>query len=251
MPQSKAEINKHLKVRKTLWDLSLHPALPDVIPGGLLSLIELDISLVCRNGYTEPFKDGCLEIFYTRENYEKYKEEFDKEFKEYAPEELKREKPLIRADVPYKKIYGYSWKADHIEYWGDICFMIFTGKDMNLWPDIKLWQHFSGVSAAGRTFEEMIVNLGKKFFKTFGNFTSDDFLTPAEKTNHKKEQFFFFVPIKHKKYKASRMVSNPKYKRINSSEINRRWVKWFSKTPYGKKQWGETFQDVLAGKSSL
>ena len=247
VPLPRYEMTKHLKARETLYNLSLHPAIPDVIPGGLLSLIDIDISLVCKNGYTEPFRDGCIEIHFTLKNYKKYKEEFDKEFKEYTSEELKREKVHIRVDVPYKKVYGYPWKANHIEYWGEICFMLFSGKIFKIWHHSKDWQRCSGVSASGRTFEEMVVNLGEKFFKKFGKFTNDDFLTKAEKRNYKKEPPFFFVPVEHKKHKASRMVSNPKHKTIYVSEINRRWALWFSKTPFGKKHWDETIRDAIAG----
>jgi hypothetical protein len=101
--------------------------------------------------------------------------------------------------------------------------MIFFGKDMNRWYDRDQWERFDASGAVGNSFEEMIVNLGNKFFKHFGNFTSEDFLTPAEKRNHEKQRPFLSVPGKYEN--SSEMVSNSKYKTVLASEINRRWVK--------------------------
>jgi hypothetical protein len=245
--QPKYVMDRHLKARDTLFDLAQHPALANA--NSVLDFMYIDIAQVCRNGHDEPYRKGCIEIRYTPENYKKYKAEFDAEFKEYSPEELKREKLLIRVDVPYEKVYGYPWEADHIEYWGELDIVIFTGKNMNLWHEFQNWQRFAGVSATGRTFEEMIVNLGKKFFKTHGKFEDEDFLTEAEKKNHRKEEPFFFVPIENKNFKATKLVSNPKHKTIYASEINRRWVRWFAKTAYAKERFGSsTWRDILAGK---
>jgi hypothetical protein len=243
-PQSKAEMQKHLKARNTIYDLSEHPALPSSI-FSLLRLMTIDIVQVCKHGYTEPIK-GCLEIRNTPRNYKKYKDEFDKEFKEYTPKELDREYALIRADVPYKKIYGEEWKPDHIEYWGDLSFCIFLGKDYDMWHNPLCWDPYMGISASGRTFEEMIVNLGRKFFKIYGKFNENNFLTTAEKENHAKEKCFYTKPTEDKR--GSYLLQNSKYKRVLPSEINRRWVKWYAKTEDCKKKWG-SFKDIIAGKN--
>jgi hypothetical protein len=246
VPQPKEYMNRHLKAGKMLWKLSQHPALSDAV-FNLLQLMTIDIVQVCKNGYTKPDRNGCLDIRYTPDNYKKYQKEFDTEFKEYSKEELEREKLLIRADIPYKKIYGYSWKPDHIEYWGELCFVAYIGKDLKLWHDPRNWQRFSAVEASGRTFEEMVVKLGQKFFRAHGKFTEEDFLTDAEKKNHREQEIFFSKAVRDGK--AYQMIPNPKYKTIYASEINRRWVKWFAGTAYGKKRWEETLSDILAGKA--
>lgn len=246
--QSKNEMSCHLKVQKMLYTLYEHPAICNIIFDPL-KLLELDIVQVCKNGYIKPC-DGFIEIYYTPENYKRYKKEFDNEFKEYTEEELKREKKLIRVGVPYKKIFGYSWKPDHIEYWGELNFVIYVGKDLKKWRENYRWHHFFGASASGQTFEEMIVKLGRQFLKYYGKFTKEDFYTPEEKKNHENEwPFLDSKPIKGSSYR--RMVSNPSYKRIEASDINRRWVKWLSGTAYGKKQWGETLKDILSGKDII
>ena len=242
---SKAEMQRHLKARDTIYQLSCHPALPDSV-FTLFRLITIDIVQVCKHGHMEPMK-GCLEIFNTPQNRKKYKEEFEKEFKEYTTKELKREYALIRASVPYKKIYGESWKPDHIEYWGDLLFCVFIGKDFKKWHDHTCWDMYAGVETGGRSFEEMMINLGREFFKTFGKFNTEDFLTPEEKENHKKEKSFILKPAKRGPYSGSYLLRNSKHKQILAPEINRRWLKWYAKTEDCKKKWG-TFKNILAGK---
>jgi hypothetical protein len=96
----------------------------------------------------------------------------------------------------------------------------------------------------------MIIKLGQKFFKYFGKFNEEDFLTTAEKKNHKKEHLFFTKPAKDG-HRGSYLIPNPKYIRVEDGEINHRWLKWFSKTEYGKKNWGSTIKDILAGKKVI
>ena len=241
IPQSKAEMQRHLKARDMIYDLSCHPALPDSV-FTLFQLMTIEIVQVCKHGHVKPMK-GCLEIRNTPKNYKKYKEEFDKEFKEYTPEELDREYALIHARVPYKKIYGEPWKPDHIEYWGEISFCVFIGKDYKKWHDQTCWDAYAGIETGGRSFEEMIIKLGRKFFKTFGKFNDEDFLTAEEKENHQKEGCFLTKPIKKRgSFLGSYLLSNPKYKQVYASEINRRWAKWYFKTEDCKKKWGTSFK---------
>jgi hypothetical protein len=243
MPQNLSEMNKHLKARDTLCDLSDHPALSLDTVYTPFQLLCVDIVQVCKRGYTEPRK-GFLELFYTPKNYNLYKEEFDREFKDYTEEELKDNKGLIQTSVSYKKMYGEEWKPDHIEYWSELNFTVYMDKDLDKWFNRDNWGHFAGTETGGRSFEEMIINTGKEFFKVFGKFNEDDFLTKAEKKNHEKNQLFLTKDSK----KGSRLIHNPKYTRVEASEINRRWLKWFIKTDYAKDRWESTFNEVLTGK---
>ena len=150
---------------------------------------------------------------------------------------MKSQGGLISIEVPYQEMFGEDWKFDHVEYWGELCFYQFDGKPtIKNWMDYKKWQRCSGVEASGRTFEEMVVSITKKFKKTFGNFTGDDFLTSKEKENHKKEHPFHRRKIKGRP-QYTRLIRNKKYKQVNEAEINLRWLKWFLKTDYGKKNW--------------
>jgi len=235
----------HLKARETLWFMDCHPALGSPI-FDLFSLLNIQISQVCKRGMIEPIK-GNVEVYWNRENYKKFKEKFDQEFKRCDADELKR-KPLISIDVPYKILYGEAWAPDHIEYWGDLSFVAFTGTKFNAEADFSKWQRLSGIEASGRSFEDLIVKSGEKFKKIFGNFSKDDFHTAREIKNNKNLRLFIF---KEETKTGSRvMIRNPKYLRVSSAELNRRWWKWFSKTAYCKKNWSETAKLILAGKTN-
>jgi hypothetical protein len=245
--QSKADMQRHLKARDTIYQLSSHPALADPF-FTLFGLITIDIEQVCKHGHIRPMK-GCIQISNTPQNYKKYKKEFDKEFKEYTKEELDLEGKLIRADVPYEKVYGEPWAPDHVEYWGDLTFCVFLGKNFKNWHERSCWERYAGTTASGRSFEDMIIKLGRNFFKTYGKFTEEDFLTSEEKENHTKEKIFFFRPIKKRgRFKTSRLVRNRKYKRVETSEINRRWLKWYATTE-DSKRWGSSIENTLSGKN--
>jgi hypothetical protein len=235
----------HEKARETIWFLDSHPALGCQV-FGIFSLLDVQIEKVDKRGRLEPFK-GVEDVFWNKKNYKKFKKEFDEEFKNCSPEELEY-KPLITIQVPYEKIYGEKWSFDHIEYWGELSFTAFPGKKFIGDADIKKWVHLAGVETGGRSFQELIINIGIEFKKKFGNFSGEDFLTAAEKKNNKEEEIFLF---KKATANANIITRNPKYNHIGPGELNRRWWKWFAKTPLCKKQWGDTAKIILSGKEFI
>lgn len=237
----------HLEAQKALWFMEGHPAIGSPL-SSFFDLFDLSINMVCKRGYTD-FRKGGVQVFWSKENYKKFKKEFDIEFKSYSPEELKL-KSLISIDVPYKTLYGEEWAPDHIEYWGEVSFVAFMGKDFNPKEEIdrRNWQHLSGVEASSPTFEGLIIKIEKEFKKIFGDFSGDDFYTPKEKKNNKGQKLF----IDGEKVANGRIMHrNPKYIHLSAGELNRRWWKWFSKTAYCKKQWSQVAKDILAGKDSF
>lgn len=235
-------MNLHLQARDILYDLDNHPAIGSPM-FTVLQLLTLDISDVDKRGMTKPHK-GEISIRYTPQNYRKFKKEFDEEYKEYTAEELKAQKLLIPVYVPYEVVYGEPWKSDHIEYWGELPFVVYKNNNPKNWYDRKHWDTCEGVSTAGRTFEEMIVKLGRKYKRLFGDFDSYDFLTDKEKQNHQKEDPFI-VDTKRKIKGDTYTITNPKYIHVLPSTLNLRWAKWFSKTAYGKKNWSATLKEAL------
>jgi hypothetical protein len=236
---------KHLKAQSMLWFFYCHPALESPIHGPF-ELLSIEISNVCKNGYTNPMK-GMVNLYYTPERYKKFKAEFDKEFKECSEFELKC-KSLISIDIPYEKLYGEKWCSDHIEYWGSLSPLIFLGKDFKDQYNYKKWQRYSGVEAKGSNFEELIINLGTKFKKIFGDYNKDDFLTPKETKNNKGKPPFIFKEVKDSKIVGRISKKNPEYINLSESEINRRWLMWFSKTPYCKKNWPKIIEKTTKVK---
>jgi hypothetical protein len=240
-----SKFSLHLKARDAMWFLESHPALENPI-FNLLSLLDIQINLVCKRGYTEPV-NGKVQVYWSKKYYKRFKKEFDLEFKEYSPEELKL-KPLISIDIPYKDFYGEPWTPCRIEYWGDLSIVAFLGKEFKDETNRAKWWKLSGVEACGESFEEMMANAAKEFKKIYGNFTKEHFITAAEKKHNKGKKLFLFVRTTPT---GSVMKRNPKYIHVSSAEINRRWWKWFSKTAYCKKNWSDTAKAILAGKDSF
>ena len=68
----------------------------------------------------------------------------------------------------------------------------------------------------------------------------------------KMDGYHIFKELKDKKFKGySELISNPEYIHVYPGEINRRWVKWFAQTSYGKKNWKNELKAVLSGKDNL
>ena len=232
---------KHIRAQKMLWFFYCHPALECPIYGPF-ELLSIEIASVCKEGYTKPMK-GMVNLYYTPKRYKKFKAEFDKEFKKCSEFELKC-KSLISINVPYEKFYGKKWCPDHIEYWGSLSPIIFLGKDFKDQYNYKKWQRYSGVEAKGSNFEELIINIGTKFKKIFGDYNRDDFLTPKETKNNKGKHPFIFKEVKNSKIIGRVSKKNPEYIFLSMSETNRRWLLWFSKTPYCKKNWPKIIKDI-------
>ena len=238
MVKARSEADKrHIKARDALYFLDNHPAMGMVAR----NLLWFDIMEVNHRGHAEPWK-GKWKAHYTPANYKRFKKEFDKEFEELA-EDSKNESPEMQeihkkfasVEVPYKDLFGEDWVYSHVEYWGELTFTVWNGKKSDYDP--KNWENRQGVDAVGHSYEEMVINVVAAFKKRFGNFDGESFLTKVEKENHKKEYPFLTRNIKDKPgYK--RMLHNRKYMHVGPGELNRRWEKWFMKTPYGKKNWG-------------
>jgi len=228
---------KQIKARNGIWFLQSHPALREWNN----FLIDFTIETTCKRGHTQ-FAKKDVQIFSSSKYAEKFRKEFEREYKKYSEEELKTQKALISISVPYKKLFGEEWKFEHIEYWSDLCFFVAMSTDITKDLEPSNWQNCSGVETSGRTFEDMIINTTKKFKKIFGNFSSDDFLTKKEKQNHKEQMPFLFKKIKENP-KTSTMVKNKKYIPVSKGELNRRWLKWFMKTEYYKKHWEGSFDE--------
>jgi hypothetical protein len=238
------------KVNKAIEFLSEHPAVsPDSLFGRAISF---SIQDVCKRGYDRIVDKMGVDIYPSHKCADRFKDEFDKEYKEleedykkYPKNEeniraLKRDKRLVKIDVPYKKLFGESWKYARTEYWGEATFFIYQGKsDYRHWIKDRnpySWGAYSShINVTAPSFEELIVKIAERFKERFGNFEADDFLTKKEKQNHKKEEMFFHKKMKKSNY--SRLDRNSKYIHVSPAILNHRWAKWFLSTPYGKKTW--------------
>lgn len=214
------------------WKLDRHPAFPDIISK---VLVDYSLQEVCKRGM---IKAGPITLYKTPANYRRYKDRFDEELKAYKPDDPIRKYAHIL--VTYEEHYGEPWTVDHVEYWGEVCFAVYRYKDTKGWADPRNWDGCVGPSCSARSFEEMMIKLSRLFFKKFGRWDSQDFLTKKEKANHKA------LPLFLKKGRG--WFSNSKRIFVNPAEINHRWLKWFLKKPEARKQWG-SFNDMVKDSS--
>jgi hypothetical protein len=225
------------KYNEALDFLDCHPATSTGTPFEFNSLLWYSVQEVCSRGYSMYNKDETLSIHYNEENYKRYKKEFDRELKHYKKDDITRN--LCTVDIPYERHFGEKWKFDHIEWWGEMSFVLFKGKDfINNYFKVEEWERYQGIECSGKSFEQLIINTANKFKEAFGDVSEDAFLSKEEKQNHKKFRPFYFVKLKDKKYKGcSEMKTNEKYMHINSAMLNLRWKEVFLNSDYCKKNY--------------
>lgn len=235
---------KQLKAKEALDFIQSHPAVsPSDISDSCIGagvhfyIYECDTNHVCRYYGSEGVR-----TYYSEENYIKYKELFDKEFEE--DKESPREFATI--DVPYETIYGKKWEFDHIEYWWELSFFVYTGdtylKGVEKY-DRKLWSAYGGPQGGSLTFEDMLIDMADKIKEVYGDFDSyQAFYTDAEKNNHEKVEWMISSPSKDKEgYKE--ITFNDKHVDISNGLMNVRWLKWFMETEYAKESWKSSFEE--------
>jgi len=212
------------------WKVERHPAKSPFYNAD--GVIEWALTEVCKHGRSDV---SDVLVFYTKSSYRKYKDLFDEEKKECGDTDWR----FIRIYVPYERFFGHPWKFDHVEYWGEIPFSVFTGK-ITKKPsyNFKEWCSCQLHSCSDRTFEGLCIKLYREFLRRMGRFECDDFLTKEERENHRT------TPIFTKKVER-RYKSNPTYIHVSDEVYNRRWLKWFLKTPYGKKNWASSFESLI------
>ena len=240
-----------IKARNALIFLEDHPALSSHADPFWKGFV-FGIQKVSKEGYSDS-PPRTVRVWRNSKLGQRFKAHLDKAFakeeagyKAVGGQMAEWERRLFYVDLPYKTVFGHRWKFDHIEYWGELDFHMYAGKIADSKPKGKgYWGAFHGVECKGRTFEEMTVSVAAKARKVFGSFDSDSFHTSMEKRLMKRHE-----PILEKARTATgvRIVPNPKYPSISDELLNRRWVKWFSKTNYGRKHWKKDIALVLKGK---
>lgn len=220
-----------IRAQKAIDFLSEHPAITPVFD--MFQALKFSINPVCKRGYLENSKSG-ITIYFSSKYARRFKKEFEEEFKTYTEKELNDSKPLVSIEVPYKKLFGEEWKFDHIEYWAEMTFFKFIG---NLYTNQLNWEPFQALKVirATRTFEEMIIKVERQFKKLYGDFSCEDFLTKKEVKNHKKELAMITVVENKNGIRISKLISNPKYLKVDFGEFNQRWWKWFEKQKASKE----------------
>jgi hypothetical protein len=235
--------DKRVKAVNALDFLTNHPALSSTAVGSFFNSTWFSMIKCCKRGKCESSKHS-LPLYRGEEGWKRFKDRFD----EVRAEESYMPPKLDSIFVTYEELYGEPWKFDHVEYKYEISFFVFDGNPYNNdWMYRKNWLSHSGPKGGANTFEDMVIKAAKQVRRVFGSFDSyRDFQTEEEIKNHKENECFFFKPITKGKHKGcSRMIRNPKHVDVHDSLINLRWLKWFSETPYAKKNWQGEFDKYL------
>jgi hypothetical protein len=212
-----------------LW----HPAIGEYFDNRLFSYY---LMRVCKNGEDEHSKN-FIQIRYDQKRANPFKAEFKKKYK---AKELEETPVFCTLDKKYKEVYGKEWEYDHVEYWWDLCFIVYEGSLARNSKDylnpIK-WGAFQLTHGTSLSFEQCLINAAKEAKESLGDFTDNEFYTKEEKDNHKNTKIF----LPDSKGKNGYVRWNPKWINVNHGILNRRWLKWFKDTPYCTKNWDKRF----------
>ncbi|MFA7219177.1 MAG: hypothetical protein WC119_01510 [Synergistaceae bacterium] len=218
-----------IKAINSLNFLRQHPSLnPGISGNALFDGAWLYITKCCKRGIPENCKIA-MSVYRGDEGWENVKSRFDKEYKD----DKETPKNLQSVLATYKEIYKEPWKFDHVEYWYETTFYIYTGNPYNRLDcmDYKKWDGFAAPQGGSNTFEEAIISQVYKCKRALGSFDKDkDFLTEAEKRNHEEQEMFINGDLSYIK-------RNPEYLEITSGIVNLRWLEWFIRTDYCNKKW--------------
>ncbi len=237
------DLEIQIKATEALNFLRDHPALNNDGGDSLFNGAWFHMELCCKHGTSKWCGTDGVTVWKSDPNWEKYKEYFKDNEEDYLPTELHSTK------VPYDIFHGEPWKADHMEYWYEICFCVFEGDpyDRSAAYDQTKWMRYGGPEDGANSFEEMIIKAAADVKAVYGDFDSySSFVLPSEKNNHENIVPMTFEPCPDKP-KYSIAVFNPDYVDISQGLTNLRWLKWFITTDYAKANW----EDSIAGWQTL
>lgn len=234
------DIKQRLEASKALDFLRNHPAFAFENGDSLCSGIWFSMEPCCKYGYTEHAGIHGVTLYSSDPRFK----DFDDLLKEqYSEEELKNSSDFLSIEVPYERLFGEPWSYDHMEYWYEMTFFVFTGNPYKLENsyDAKFWSRYGGPEGSANTFEEMLIKVAKEVKEVFGDFNiNDHFHTTAELLNQKNTEHVFWIPCDDSKCK--RLEWNNKYVNVYNGLINLRWIEWFMTTDYAKKNWQGDFE---------
>lgn len=232
------DMETQIKATEALDFLREHPALNSEGGDSLFNGAWFHMQLCCRHGKSEHAGSEGVTVWKSDPNWAKYKEYFKDDHNEGLPEELHD------AKVPYEVFYGEPWKADHMEYWYEVCFVAFEGNpyDRKESYDYTKWARYGGPEGGANSFEEMLIQAAAEVKAVYGDFNSyDSFMTEAEKKNHASVEPMFLEPVSDKPgYKTC--IFNDQYVDNSQGLVNLRWLKWFIGTDYAKANWDSSLQ---------
>jgi hypothetical protein len=241
MTEVSKDQKKRIQALNALNFLRDHPAFCSQMGDSLFDGAWIHMAKCCKRNKSEDCR-RTMTLYRDEKGASKFKDRFEKEYKA----DSKTPKEFQSIYVSYKERYGEPWVFDHVEYWYETTFFIFTGDiyDEKATWDYKNWSRYGGPEGGALTFEDAIISQARGVKKAYGSFnTYKDFLTEAEKKNHKCNDMF----LRKKDNDYICLDRNPEYLNVTDGMKNVRWLKWFMETDYCKKQWKGTdeFKDAV------
>ena len=190
----------------------------------------------CKHGICESGGKHGITVYQGDDNFSKFN---DLLIEQWNEADLINPPDVLSVEVPYERVYGEPWSYDHMEYWYELTFFVFTGDP---WDEKESWKmenyaRYAGPEGGANTFEEMLIKAAADVKEVFGDYQIyKSFYTKAEINNQENVAPMFSTPCTdHVGY--SQITFNDNYVKISDGLINLRWLKWFIETDYAKKNW--------------
>jgi hypothetical protein len=232
----KSKDQKKIKALNALNFLRQHPALnPDILGDSLFDGAWFHMEKCCKRGLSGSCRN-MMSIYHGDKGWEKFKNRFEREYKN----DSETEKKLQYIFATYKEVYGEPWIFDHVEYWYETTFFVYTGNpyDSLECMDYKNWDGYAGHDGGANSFEDALIKCATQCKRTFGSFNKDkDFFTEAEKKNNAEQNMFLGGED------VFCVDRNPEYLEVTDGMTNLRWLAWFIETDYCKKNWDFHIKD--------
>jgi len=231
------------RASKALQFLNCHPAVTTPAFGDFMTTVAFWVSRVAANGVGD---DEPIHVDEGTPRFDEFKKSHE------VDEELRKVKTIM---VHYDEYFGEIWRFDHVIYCCDICLTVFAGDVKNQHDDIhnEKWNRYQGLYIKATSFEAMLVEAATQVATNWGDFDDHkSFLTPEESANHSTVEPFNFVPTDDKENafrneKLFAMLENKDWMTVTSGEHNRRWLKWFVKSPWCQDNWAGEFVAIAEG----
>lgn len=229
------DLQKRADAEAALDFLREHPALNN---GGGDSLVDgmcFMMQKCCKHNQSESCGKYGVKIYH--DEYQKYKDIFDEEYKDMSEEEEPLKFRCI--DVPYERMYGEPWQYDHMEYWYELTFFVFEGNPYSFDEscDFKNYERCSGPHGGANTFEDMLIDAATTVKALFGDYNrwEGSLYLPEEIACRRATEPFTAEDIPGSLFK--RMIFNKENVDVNDGLINLRWLGKMIDTDYIKKNW--------------
>jgi hypothetical protein len=225
------------RAKESLDFLRAHPAISWDNGDSLFSGMWFHMEECCKHGKSAYAGKFGIDVWEGMTGWERFKDKIDAE---YADEPNYKFKRIV---IPYEEYYGEPWAFDHVEYWYEITFFVYTGElwsndsGINSYLKHENWSRFAGPTGGANSFDEMLIDCATKVREVYGEFNKDnDSMLTVEEIAWRNRRYSldsprdFLAEINDGTFRS-------KHIDIHDGILNLRWLKWFITTDYAKENW--------------